>query len=317
MSYKSHQTGPDRVFDHLYDPLYITSGTKDIWEENHNALYRSAPVRIYPQYGTMFTDLPRRPRNYYIQQRNPLPHFPFIDENGQYSNGKIERKCRSAVIGGRDRAKFFNIPLNNEMTMNLQLDIKHENICCDKRPLTSVEAFRTVACETIYRSVDVYLYCIIAIFILFPFRREQSAQTRPWMPDAIVDDSCNETPELMLAAKTIGSNVTPGIMEVKQIERARRRHQLEKMLAKSKYANDWDIRQAFLEALEWEDRVGREAEIDYCQQLRLGMVKDMMDSREENMKKNFTSQMEKTINRLEADKEKKLNNLRSLRFVKM
>lgn len=150
MSYKSHRIGPDRVFDHLYDPLYITSGTKDIWKENHNALYRSAPVRIYPQYGTMFTDLPGRPRNYYIQQRNPLPHFPF-DGNGNQSNNTVERKCRTAVIGGRDRAKFFNIPLNNEVTMNLQLDIKKDHLCCGQQSLTPTEAFRTVACETIYR----------------------------------------------------------------------------------------------------------------------------------------------------------------------
>lgn len=151
MSYKSHRIGPDRVFDHLYDPLYITSGTKDIWKENHNALYRSAPVRIYPQFGTMFTDLPRRPRNYYIQQRNPLPHFPFVDEQGNYNhaNQASGRKCRTAVIGGRDRAKFFNIPLNNEVNMNLQLDIEKKHDCCGQQSLTP--AFRTVACETMYR----------------------------------------------------------------------------------------------------------------------------------------------------------------------
>lgn len=151
MSYKSHRIGPDRVFDHLYDPLYITSGAKDIWKENHNSLYRSAPVRIYPQYGTMFTDLPRRPRNVYTQQRNPLPHFPFIDEGGNQNNAKIDRKCRTAIIGGRDRAKFFNIPLTNET--NLQMDIKPEHMCCKQEEFltTPPELFRTVACETEYR----------------------------------------------------------------------------------------------------------------------------------------------------------------------
>lgn len=156
MSYKSHRTGPDRVFDHLYDPLYITSGTKDIWKENHNALYRSAPVRIYPQYGTMFTDLPGRPRNYYIQQRNPLPNFPFVDENGNPTESMVERKCKTAVIGGRDRAKFFNIPLNNEVTLNLQLDFKTGHLCCGQKSLTPAEAYRTVACETIYRFGDLH-----------------------------------------------------------------------------------------------------------------------------------------------------------------
>lgn len=135
------------------------------------------------------------------------------------------------------------------------------------------------------------------------------------MPDAIVDDKCTETPELVYAAKTIGSNEAPGILEVKQLNRARRRRQLEKSLAKSRHANDWNMRRAFLEALEWEDRVGREEELDYCQQLRLGMVKKMMNSREREMQNNFTDQMETTINRLEAEKEKKLNNLRFLKFI--
>lgn len=130
------------------------------------------------------------------------------------------------------------------------------------------------------------------------------------MPDAIVDEKCTETPELVYAAKTISGNAAPGILEVKQLERARRRRQLEKSFAKSKHANDWNMRRAFLEALEWEDRVGREEELEYCQNLRLGMVKKMMNSRERKMQNNFTSQMEKTVKRLEADKEKKLNNFR-------
>lgn len=150
MSYKSHQVGPDRVFDHLYDPIY-TTGPKDIWKENHNALYRSAPVRIFPQYGTMFTDLPRRPRNFYIQQRNPLPHFPFVDGIGNRSNRKIERRCTTAILGGRDRAKFFDIPLNNETNLNLQLDITKDHLCCRQQSSTVTDLVRTVACETIYR----------------------------------------------------------------------------------------------------------------------------------------------------------------------
>lgn len=149
----------------------------------------------------------------------------------------------------------------------------------------------------------------------FSFRREQSAQTKPWMPDAIVDDKCSETPELLFAAKTISSKSAPGVLQVKQLERARRRRQLEKSFAQSKYANDWNMRRAFCEALEWEDRVGREEEHDYCQQLRLGMVKQMMNFRDERMQKDFTIQMETTFNRLDAEKEKKLNNLRFLKVI--
>lgn len=80
MSYKSHITAPTRIFDHLYDPLYITSSGKDIWRANVNALTQSAPIHIIPVYKTMFTDLPQRSRNVHIMQRNPLPCFPSFDE---------------------------------------------------------------------------------------------------------------------------------------------------------------------------------------------------------------------------------------------
>ncbi len=134
------------------------------------------------------------------------------------------------------------------------------------------------------------------------------------MPEVIVNEKCTETPELLYAAKTITTSTVPGILEVKQIQRSRRRRALEKTFAQSKHASDWNVRREFWAALEWEDRVGREEELEYCQQLRLEMVKKMMDSREKKMKKAFSSQMDTTINRLGADKEKKLNNLRFLQI---
>lgn len=134
------------------------------------------------------------------------------------------------------------------------------------------------------------------------------------MPDSVVDDQCTETPELLYMTRAISGNAAPGILEVKQIERARRRRQLEKAFAQSKFKDDPDMRREFWEALEWEDRVAREAELDYCQQLRLEMVKKMMDSRDRKMQRNFTLQMDATINRLGAEKERKLNNLRLLSF---
>lgn len=140
--------------------------------------------------------------------------------------------------------------------------------------------------------------------------REQSAQTKPWMPDISIDENCTEMPELLCAANAITSDTAPGVLEVKQLQRARRRRQLEKQFAQSKFANDWNMRSELWSAMEWEDRVGREEELEYCQQLRLGMVKEMMNSRQSKMQKKFNLQLERTINRLDADKEKKLNTLR-------
>lgn len=142
--------------------------------------------------------------------------------------------------------------------------------------------------------------------------REQSAQTKPWMPDAVRDDKCSETPELLYMTKSIAGSTAPGILEAKQVQRARRRRQLENAFAGSACKKDPNMRREFWEALEWEDRVAREAELDYCQQLRLDMVKKMMASRDRKMQQNCTLKMLATINRLGAEKEKKLNNLRLL-----
>lgn len=73
MMYKGHITAPNRAFDHLYDPLYLTADIKDIHKQNRSALTRTAPVNIYPIYENMFTDLNQCPRNIYTFQQNPLP----------------------------------------------------------------------------------------------------------------------------------------------------------------------------------------------------------------------------------------------------
>lgn len=71
--YKGHVTAPNRAFDHLYDPLYLTADIKDIHKQNRCALTRTAPVNIYPVYENMFTDLNQCPRNIYSFQQNSLP----------------------------------------------------------------------------------------------------------------------------------------------------------------------------------------------------------------------------------------------------
>lgn len=127
------------------------------------------------------------------------------------------------------------------------------------------------------------------------------------MPDIVVDEKSANVQELLQAAS---KDSVPSTMEVKQIERARRRRQLEQIFAQSKYAKDRNMQREFYNAIEWEDRMGREEEFEYCQQLRLDMVKRMMNSRKSKMQNNFNLQMGRTISRLESDKEKKLNTLR-------
>lgn len=79
MFYKSYRKSEARAFDHLYDPLYVTSNFRDVQRENAIALTKTAPINIYTNFNSMFSDSPQRPRSFYVLQRNQLPRTPEIN----------------------------------------------------------------------------------------------------------------------------------------------------------------------------------------------------------------------------------------------
>lgn len=76
MFYKSYAKCEARAFDHLYDPLYTTGNYRDVERENVIALTKTAPSNIYTNFNSMFSELPQRPRTYFVLQRNQLPRTP-------------------------------------------------------------------------------------------------------------------------------------------------------------------------------------------------------------------------------------------------
>lgn len=297
MSYKSHHCSPGRVFDHLYDPLYVTSGFKDVWRQNRNALKTSAPMHIYPVYRTMFTDLPGRPRNFYIMQQNPLPHFvPWCASATSVNTAPNLEKAVTAV-SGVDRVKFFNIPLTNTKTINVQLDMNRKECKCTSphSVLQSAQLpYKTIGCQTVYR--------------------EQSAQTKPWMPNAIIGEKRPDTPEIVYVADLLHDDVEgtiPGIYEAEIIERARKRRAWEKSLPPISSFKHWDKRRVVLEAFEWEEWIAREQEIEYCQKLRMAIVENMMEKRTNKMKINSIARLQSSADRISAEMEQKIKRLRT------
>lgn len=146
MSYKSHRVAPARAFDHLYDPLYTTSSVQNIYKENYNALSRTAPMHIVPVYNTMFTDMPSRPRNYYTLQQNPLPTQPTY-------NPAAQRQIPPTNVSGMDRAKFFAIPMEDQKTKHINLNINFE-VDSDRSPENAdadEDGPKDIGCQTIYR----------------------------------------------------------------------------------------------------------------------------------------------------------------------
>lgn len=112
MSFRSHSVAPTRVFDHLFDPIYTTSDPKSLYKENCIALTRSAPIRVYPVYNSMFSELSYEERNCFAYQRNELQlHFK--------CNNSQNKKYYSVV--GKERSNFFCNPINNCRRVNVGL----------------------------------------------------------------------------------------------------------------------------------------------------------------------------------------------------
>lgn len=294
--YKSHRSSPARVFDHLYDPIYTMSGARDVWRNNCRSLASSAQVEIYPVYRTMFTDLPWRPRNYYIPLRNSLPRISTIADVPPPSHC-LQRGTgwtgQSAVVAGADRAKFFGQPISNAKTVTLRLQLETDCVCI---PAVSpvVEPWQTRACQTDYRV--------------------QSAQTKAWMPEAVICQQRPDTPELVHVAEILRGdteNALPGVYEAELVLRARKRRAWEKSLPAIATWEDWERRRIVLEAFEWEEWIGRENRIEYCQRLRLGIVQRLMSARKEKMQHDCVNRVDLTRQRLEAQRDKRLEQLRS------
>ncbi|CAG9799198.1 unnamed protein product [Chironomus riparius] len=253
MSFRSHSVAPTRVFDHLFDPIYTTSDPKSLYKENCIALTRSAPIRVYPVYNSMFSELSYEERNCFAYQRNELPlHFK--------CNNSQNKKYYSVV--GKERSNFFCNPINNCRRVNVGLmadkSIENRNNKEDKN-------VDSTFIQTLYR--------------------ESSAQTKSWLPECFTKEITSDNiPEVVFVADIIESVSYPGIKEVEIVERARKRRMWETTLPPIKAQSEIPSRVAALEAFEWEEWIAREKDINECQQVRLKIVSDLIDKREEKYK---------------------------------
>ncbi|XP_055641283.1 cilia- and flagella-associated protein 91-like [Toxorhynchites rutilus septentrionalis] len=285
MTYRSHIVGPSRVFDHIYDPLFIASDRKDICRANNVALSRSAPIGIFPVYQTMFSELPRMTRNHYVMHRNPLPYYPDVQVKSGCKPPQINDLSR---ILGTERSKFFCHPTAGESGTLVKMSDSIDDFChCDQ----SVEPrCRDVGSQTVYR--------------------ESSAQTQPWMPSAVLKDADFGTAEIVYVAEVIQHTRYPGINEVEIIERARKKRSWEYALGSCDSVEEWAQQKLVLQIFEWEEWVARERQIDRYQMLRLQLVAKIMEKRERDTKQATESKMENTKNRINAERNKAMEKLR-------
>ncbi|KAL9706417.1 hypothetical protein quinque_009935 [Culex quinquefasciatus] len=285
MTYRSHIVGPSRVFDHIYDPLFVASDRKDVCRANNAALSRSAPIGIFPVYQTMFSELPRMTRNHYVMHRNPLPYYPEVQVNSSKS-AAIPDVSR---ILGTERSKFFCHPTAGETGTILKMsgDSVEEFCHCDQSAEPRV---KDAASQTVYR--------------------ESSAQTQPWMPTAVLKDADFGTAEIVYVAEMLQHTQYPGINEVEIVERARKKRNWEYALGSCDSADEWAQQKLTLQIFEWEEWVARERQIDRYQMLRLQLVAKIMGKRERDTRQATECKMENTKNRINEQRNKAMEKLR-------
>lgn len=303
-NYRGHSKAPGRFFDHVYDPLYTMAGSRDVWRNNAKSLAISGQVQIYPVYTTMFTDLPCRRRNFYVRQRNALPFDNTrAPANASTCNNAPKKSALGTSVAGVDRAKFFDIPLGNTKTISLHLDMGRRPQQCKCAPKPCVTAadeisgpsppFKTVGMQTVYR--------------------ETSAQTRPWLPPAKIGDNEPATPEIVYVAEMMRDDPegsVPGIYEAEMVARARKRREWEQSLPAISTFKEWNRRRLVLEAFEWEEWVGRENKMEYCQRLRLYIVQQMMMDRKDKTREQCALSVAKKTAELEKRKAQEMEQLR-------
>lgn len=144
--------------------------------------------------------------------------------------------------------------------------------------------------------------------------RETSAQTKPWMPNAIIGEKRPNTPEIVYVADMIQGDSIPGINEAEIVEKARKRRQWEKQLPPVSSTIDWNKRRLILEVFEWEEWIAREDEIEACQKLRMKIVLKMVDNRKKVHLSKYEQMIENSTKRIEAEAEKKIQMMRFLQI---
>uniref|UniRef100_A0A182NF86 Cilia- and flagella-associated protein 91 n=1 Tax=Anopheles dirus TaxID=7168 RepID=A0A182NF86_9DIPT len=301
MTYRSHNVGPSRAFDHIYDPLYVASDRKDVCRANHAALAKSAPIGIFPVYQSMFSELPRLTRNHYVMHRNPLPYYPELPVDPIRAYGAYQQHPDTSQVLGAERAKFFCHPNAGETGCAVRYApdcapgtaAETDGYCgCDEYedgPEGQPPRFREVASQTMYR--------------------ESSAQTQPWMPSAVLKENVMPAAEIVYVAEMLQHTRFPGVNEVEIVERARRKRTWEYALGSCDSLDEWRQQKLVLQIFEWEEWVARERQIDRYQMLRLQLVAKIMEKRERDTHQATEGKMENTKRRINRTRNQAMQKL--------
>lgn len=160
----------------------------------------------------------------------------------------------------------------------------------DERPSTKPQPkLRTVSCQTIFR--------------------EQSAQTKPYLPQIRYYPGIERT-ELFQIASTIDIESPADLGEIKAINRRRKRMECAKIVNQSTNIPNEIEKRHICETLEWEEWLARENDIENTQSLRLQTVEEMLKQRDTLFEIDLIKTIDQSVNRLTNEHQIKIENIK-------
>lgn len=187
-----------------------------------------------------------------------------------------------ASTAGRNRAKFFDIPLSTGKKQTCDGDSRDGDEIIDN--LHHGSKMNTIGCQTVYR--------------------EQSAQTRPFFPKPQFQRDA-DLPEVVYVADLIEGDEIPGRYEAEVVLRARKRRNWEKLLQEASASGiEQNEKRLILEAFEWENWLAREEDLENEQQERLDYVRKMLNKRTELNATSSVGRLNESIERVTKECER-------------
>ncbi|KAA0715980.1 Cilia- and flagella-associated protein 91 [Triplophysa tibetana] len=308
-----------RLYDHLYDPVYTLSGEVDHARQNLKAHTSLDRVRKVPEFNSMFSNLPHFPRyTLRLESIDPVPAFidrrwrGYAEQRRQtlqqltgvifeYSNLKCIPKADD--VTGVDRWKFFKrplIPFAQQIPPDVVFALPKSNLLSspdgdEKRPPTPFQ--RSVGVQTDYR--------------------ESETQTDPYTPDYVLRPGTAPPELLTLATLTWGRGLPAGLAEVEMIERARMKRAWEKTLPPLDDLTQLEKRRRMMEDMERKEWSFREHEMEKLQEVRLTLLKKLLRQREEKQDIVMIDRLDISFSQLQKEKEARLKKIHDDYVVSM
>ncbi|XP_051841308.1 cilia- and flagella-associated protein 91 isoform X1 [Antechinus flavipes] len=300
-----------RLYDYLYDPLFIVSSAKDHAQANIQATVMRNQVKKVPRFRNMFSNLQNYPRYFmYLNPSHPVPVFIDREWRGWAEQRKEALHKFAAAdpsfkmpkevfedpqVTGKNRYKYFEwpfLPFYKQMPLNVILATQKQDIynyisATKKQP--QVALVHTQGTQTDYR--------------------DSETQTDPYTPEYVV---CQDTiPEILtLATLTWGRGLPAGLAEIEMIERAREKRAWEATLPPLSNDELFNKRRKMMNDMERKEWAFREHEIEKLQELQLEVLKQLLKKREDDQNEINIRRLNAQWSQLQGEKEEKLARIR-------